>query len=103
MTLEDRAVPNITFVRENIQVEVPEGDHVRYPALEHDVQIYNGLWNILNCHGNGLCATDRVIVTPASNCNEHTPLEKIRLGGALKQNPNLRLACQVSVFGDVEV
>src|SRR5438128_3480291 len=24
--LEDRAVPNITFVRENIQVEVPDGD-----------------------------------------------------------------------------
>ncbi len=42
MTLEDRAVPNITFVRENIQVEVPDGDHVRYPALEHDVQIYCG-------------------------------------------------------------
>ncbi|HEY0756150.1 MAG TPA: hypothetical protein VGD98_19495 [Ktedonobacteraceae bacterium] len=96
-------MPKIHFIRENIQVEVPEGDHVRYPALENDVQIYSGLWNLANCHGNGLCATDRVVVTPASNVNEHTVLEKLRLGNAIKQNPNLRLACQVAVYGDVEV
>ena len=96
-------MPKIHFVRENIQVEVPEGDHVRYPALENDVQIYSSLWKLANCHGNGLCATDRVIVTPASNVNERTALENIRLGGAGKQNPNLRLACQVAVYGDVEV
>ncbi|HEY3992921.1 MAG TPA: hypothetical protein VGM01_08595 [Ktedonobacteraceae bacterium] len=96
-------MPKIHFVRENIQVEVPEGDHVRYPALENDVQIYNGLWKLANCHGNGLCATDRVVVTPASNTNEHTVLEKLRLGKAIQKNPNLRLACQVAVYGDVEV
>ncbi len=39
LILEDRAVPTITFVRENKQVEVPEGDHVRYPALENDVPV----------------------------------------------------------------
>lgn len=96
-------MPKIRFVREDIEVEVPEGDHVRYPALENDVQIYSGLWKLANCHGNGLCATDRVVVTPASNVNEPTALEKIRLGKALKQNPNLRLACQVAIYGDVEV
>jgi ferredoxin len=96
-------VPTINFVRENVQVEVPEGDHVRYPALEHDVRIYCGLWGLANCHGNGLCATDKVIVTPASNVNPPTALEKIRLGKALKKNPNLRLACQVAIFGDVDV
>ena len=97
-------MPKIRFVRENIEVEVPEGDHVRYPALENDVQIYNGLWKLANCHGNGLCATDRVVVKPASNTNEHTALEKLRLGkAALQKNPNLRLACQVAVYGDVEV
>jgi ferredoxin len=96
-------VPTINFVRENIQVEVPEGEHVRYPALENDVKIYCGLWGLANCHGNGLCATDRVIVTPANNVNPHTTLEKIRLGRALKKNPNLRLACQVEVYGDIDV
>jgi ferredoxin len=96
-------VPTIKFVRENIQVDVPEGDQIRYPALENDVKIYGGLWNLANCHGNGLCATDRVEVTPSENISVPSFLEKFRLGNAHKQNPNLRLACQVQVFGDVEV
>ena len=96
-------MPVIHFVREQLQVEVPEGDHVRYLALENDVPLYSGLWKLANCHGNGLCATDRVIVTPASNVNAPTMLEQVRLGKALKKNPNLRLACQVEVFGDIEV
>jgi ferredoxin len=96
-------VPTIKFVRENIQVDVPEGDQIRYPALENDIKIYGGLWNLANCHGNGLCATDRVEVTPAENINAPSFLEKLRLGKARQRNPNLRLACQVQVFGDVEV
>jgi len=62
-------VPTITFLRENIQVEVPEGDHVRYPALENDVPVYCGLWKFANCHGNGLCGTDRVAVSPSNKTN----------------------------------
>jgi ferredoxin len=96
-------MPKINFVREDIQVEVAEGDHVRYPALENDVKIYTGLWKFANCHGNGMCATDRVVVTPSANVNPPTVLEKFRLGSALTKNPNLRLACQVQVYGDVEV
>ena len=96
-------MPIVNFVRENVQVEVPDGDHVRYPALENDVQIYCGLWKLANCHGNGLCATDKVVVTPASNVSAPGFLEKFRLGNAHKKNPNLRLACQVEVHGDVEV
>ncbi|HET8913816.1 MAG TPA: hypothetical protein VFN23_20250 [Ktedonobacteraceae bacterium] len=96
-------MPKITFVRENVTVEVPEGDHVRYPALENDVPVYCGIWKFANCHGNGLCASDRVAVSPSTNTNALTFLEKFRLGGDLKKNPNLRLACQVEVFGDVTV
>ena len=100
---EDRAVPIITFVRENKQIEIPEGDHVRYPALENDVQVYCGLWKYANCHGNGLCGTDRVAVSPSTNTNELTFHEKFWLRNDLKKNPNIRLACQVQVFGDVSV
>jgi ferredoxin len=101
--LEGRIVPTITFVRENIQVEVPEGDHVRYPGLENDVPVYCGLWKFANCHGNGLCGTDRVAVSPAANTNPLTFMEKFWLRGDLRKNPNMRLACQVEVFGDVSV
>src|SRR5205807_6073975 len=102
-TLEGRFVPTITFVRENVQVEVPEGDHVRYPALENDVPIYCGLWKFANCHGNGLCGTDRVAVSPTTNTNTLTFMEKFWLRNDLKKNPNIRLACQVEVYGDVDV
>jgi ferredoxin len=96
-------VPTITFVRENKQVEVPEGDHIRYPALENDVQVYCGMWKYANCHGNGLCGTDRVAVSPSTNTNRLTPQEKFWLRKDLKKNPNMRLACQVQIFGDVSV
>jgi len=96
-------VPTITFVRENVQIEVPEGDHVRYPALENDVSIYCGLWKFANCHGNGLCGTDRVAVSPRTNTNSLTFMEKFWLSNDLKKNPHMRLACQVEVFGDVSV
>ncbi len=101
--LEDEIVPTITFVRENVKVEVPTGDPVRYAALEHDVPVYCGLWKFANCHGNGLCGTDRVTVSPSSNTNALTFMEKFWLRGDLKKNPNTRLSCQVQVLGDVNV
>lgn len=101
--LEDKPVPTITFVRQNKQIEVPEGDSVRYPALENDVPVYCGLWKFANCHGNGLCGTDRVSVSPSTNTNSLTFMEKFWLRNDLKKNPNTRLACQTKVFGDVNV
>lgn len=96
-------MPTITYTRENVQVEVPEGDSVRYPALENDVPVYCGMWKFANCHGNGLCGTDRVAVSPSNNTNELSFMEKFWLRSDLKKNPNMRLACQVKVFGDVNV
>jgi ferredoxin len=101
--LEDEIVPTITFVRENITVQVDNGDHVRYPALENDVPVYCGLWKFANCHGNGLCGTDRVAVSPSVNTNPLTFMEKFWLRNDLKKNPNMRLSCQVEVLGDVTV
>src|SRR5439155_26213508 len=83
-SLEDRVVPTVTFVREHVQVDVPIGDHVRYPALENDVPVYCGIWKYANCHGNGLCGTDRVAVSPSTNTNSLTFMEKFWLRGDLK-------------------
>jgi ferredoxin len=101
--MEENVVPTITFVRENKRVQVPEGDSVRYPALESDVPVYCGLWKVANCHGNGLCGTDRVAVSPLVNTNPLSFMEKFWLRSDLKKNPNMRLACQVQVLGDVTV
>ena len=96
-------MPIITYVRENVQVEVPEGDSVRYPALENDVPIYCGMWKFANCHGNGLCWTDRVEITPATAVNSKTALENAMTRVVSRKNPRTRLACQVEVLEDCEV
>ena len=103
------SVPKVTFVNEKRTVEVEPGASLRYAALENDVPLYCmwlGLSKFANCHGNGLCWTDRVRVSPAGAVNPRTPLEKAMNNvGTRKKNrdPQVRLACQVQVFEDCEV
>jgi ferredoxin len=101
-------MPKVTFVNENRTVEVERGASLRYAALENDVPLYCmwlGTSKYANCHGNGLCWTDRVQVSPASAVNPRTPLEKLMtkvpvLGA---RDPRWRLACQIEVMEDCEV
>ena len=92
-------MPRVTFVNENRTVEVERGASLRYAALENDVPLYCmwfGLSKYANCHGNGLCWTDRVRVSPASAVNPRTPLEMAmnQVGTRPKnRNPAVRLAC----------
>ncbi|HEX6121748.1 MAG TPA: hypothetical protein VFY89_01245 [Ktedonobacterales bacterium] len=102
-------MPKVTFVNENRTIEVERGASLRYAALENDIPLYCmwfGLSKFANCHGNGLCWTDRVTVSPANAINPRTPLEKAMTQfGTLKKNrdPRVRLACQVQVFEDCQV
>ncbi len=102
-------MPKVTFVNENRTVEVERGASLRYAALENDVPLYCmwlGASKFANCHGNGLCWTDRVQVSPASAINPRTPLEKLmtRFGSLpRKGDPRWRLACQIEVLEDCEV
>ena len=102
-------MPTVTFVNENRSVVVERGASLRYAALENDVPLYCmwfGLSKFANCHGNGLCWTDRVTISPASAVNPRTPLEQAMTQfGTLKKNrdPRVRLACQVQIFEDCQV
>jgi ferredoxin len=100
-------VPKVTFVNENRTVEVERGASLRYAALENDVPLYCmwfGLSKYANCHGNGLCWTDRVEITPANAVTARTPMEKAMTQvGQRRKNPNVRLACQVTVLDDCQV
>jgi ferredoxin len=102
-------VPKVTFVNENRTVEVERGGSLRYAALENDVPLYCmwfGVSKYANCHGNGMCWTDRVEITPANAVTPRTLLEKAmtRFGQFRKnRNPNVRLACQVLVLEDCQV
>jgi ferredoxin len=100
-------VPKVTFVNENRTIEVERGASLRYAALENDVPLYCmwfGLSKIANCHGNGMCWTDRVEVTPSNAVTTRTLLEKAMTKfGQRRKNPNVRLACQVQVLEDCQV
>lgn len=102
-------MPKVTFVNEHRTVEVERGASLRYAALENGVPLYCmwfGLSKLANCHGNGLCWTDRVRVSPAGAVSPRTPLEKAMTQvGTMPKNrdPRVRLACQVQIFEDCEV
>lgn len=102
-------MPKVTFVNENRTIEVEPGASLRYAALENGIPLYCmwfGLSKYANCHGNGLCWTDRVSVSPVGAVNSKSPLESaMNTVGTRKKNrdPRVRLACQVQVFDDCEV
>ena len=100
-------MPKVTFVNENRTVEVERGGSLRYAALENDVALYcmwYGISKYANCHGNGMCWTDRVEITPANAVTPRTLLEKAMTRfGQIHKNPNVRLACQVQVLEDCQV
>lgn len=104
-------MPTINFVREGKKVQVEVGESLRYAALDNDIPLYKkfaGLSNFIQCHGNGLCGTDEVIVSPASAVNPPTWQEKLNenippFGPLRQKRRGTRLACQVSVNGDIDV
>jgi ferredoxin len=102
-------VPKVTFVNEKKTIEVERGASLRYAAIENGIPLYCmwfGLSKFANCHGNGLCWTDRVRITPASAVTTKTVLEKaMNQFGSLpkKGDPSVRLACQIEVLEDCEV
>ncbi|MBM3203313.1 (2Fe-2S)-binding protein [Candidatus Woesearchaeota archaeon] len=104
-------MPTITFVNEKKSVEVPAGANLRREAIKAGVQLYPFPHNYANCLGMGLCTSCRVIVKKGlENCTNQSLYEKVSMVAnpltffaRLGNESNLRLACQMSVNGDVEV
>jgi len=105
-------MPIVKFVKEKKEIEVPTGANLRKEALRAGVALYPGVHKVLNCHGLSNCGSCRVNITQGIE-NAGTAwsapwnkLEKIRLGMSLAYIGNeatMRLACQVSVDGDMSV
>lgn len=93
-------MPRITVYGQTITCD--RGENLRRLLLKHDISLYNGGSKLINCRGIGSCGTCAVaIVGEVSAINWQ---EKARLS-LPPHNPdnNRRLACQVKVFGDIEV
>lgn len=83
-------------------VECLDGSNLRTVLLRARLPLYNGAARALHCRGFGTCGTCAVRIEGA--VSDPTPAEKRRL--ALPPHDlasGLRLACQVSVQGDLNV
>ena len=114
-------MPVIKFVKENKEIEVPEGANLRKEAIKAGVNTHQGLNGIgaglnklLNCHGWGQCGTCRVkIVKGMENASPIGIIEKVRFYNPIPDplpcmayignEDTMRLACQTRVDGDMEV
>jgi ferredoxin len=93
-------MPTITVSGQTITCD--RGANLRRVLLKHDISLYNGGSQLINCRGIGSCGTCAVAIV--GEVSEINWKEKARLSlPPHKPNNNRRLACQVQVFGDIEV
>jgi ferredoxin len=97
----------IKFVNENKEIQVPEGSNLRKEAIRAGVGLYPGIHKVLNCHGLAQCAACRVLVTKGmENASPLGAFERMRLKMSMAyigHEDTMRLACQTTVNGDMEV
>ncbi len=111
-------MPKVSFVNEKQDIEVEVGANLRAEARKAGIAIHgtvmsflNPVTNVLNCRGNGLCGTCRVLVKKGmENLSPKTTIEKIHLAAhpetrlvSIGQEEEIRLACQVKVQGDCTI
>jgi ferredoxin len=100
-------MPKVVFANDKKEVEVPQGANLREEARKAGIEIYSGMDRYLNCRGNGLCGTCKVLVKKGmENLSPKGPLERFKLATMLSSvghEDEIRLSCQVKVNGDCTV
>lgn len=104
-------MPTIKFVNEKKTVEVSEGSNLRKAAMNSGVELYSGIFKLLNCRGFGLCTECRVCIKKGQeNVSKQTWWERLNIlkhplamFARLGKEDETRLACRTEVLGDVEV
>lgn len=104
-------MPLVTFIKQDLTIEVPKGANLREVALENKIDLYplfgpdpfTGMpfpAKLLNCRGKGFCATCRIKVNDHRALSPPTVREEKKVAWEGKA---YRLACQTQVLDDVEV
>ena len=104
-------MPKVEFINLKKEIEVPIGANLRQEAIKAGIPVYKGLHRYLNCRGNGLCGTCKVLVKKGmENLNPKTVMEKFNFAthplsmlARIGHEDEMRLACQVQVNGDCTV
>jgi ferredoxin len=100
-------MPKVTIVNEKKEIEVPEGANLRQELMKAGIEVYNGLDKYLNCRGNGLCGTCRILVKKGGeNLSPKKGLERFKLAtmlSAIGHEDEMRLSCRVQVKGECTI
>lgn len=104
-------MPQVTFVNEKKTIEVPAGSNLRSEALKNGVDLYPGIYKVVNCRGLGLCCSCRVHVKQgAENVSRrgwwewlHTMTNPVGFFSRIGHEDEMRLSCQMRVNGDCSV
>jgi len=93
----------VYFEREGKTLSVNSGQKLLSLAKDNGIGLFQGIKKIFNCHGLGLCQACMVEVFAKRpmDLSPRTAMEEKKL--KKYSNPNLRLACQVRVHGNVRV
>lgn len=94
-------MPKVFVKDQDLEFKCEPGENLRVAMLNNKAKLYQGIHRFLNCRGHGLCGTClvRVESNPAG-LTDRTPVEQSKLFGT---NPQVRLACQAEVCGDIEI
>jgi len=100
-------MPKISIPGKKLELEVPAGANLRESLRREGVEVYQGLFRYANCMGMGSCGECRLLVKKgAENLSPKGILEKITLFRMLSTIGNeneMRLSCQCTVKGDIEI
>lgn len=84
------------------KIHCKPGENLRKVLLASDCAPYNGMSRFVNCFGLGSCGTCAVWIKGI--VNQKTFMERWRLRfPPHKGKDGIRLACQVRVWGDLEI
>ncbi len=89
----------IKFEKQNRTIQVEPGANLREAAIQNKLSVYPHILKILNCRGRGLCTSCTVkIVSGKVDPRNDVENEKLK-----KKDPDVRLACQVTVNDNLVV
>ncbi|MBI3783082.1 MAG: 2Fe-2S iron-sulfur cluster binding domain-containing protein [Deltaproteobacteria bacterium] len=93
-------MPVVYFVKQQQAVECPVGTNLRDLARENGIDVYVFPNNLVNCRGNGLCGTCRILVEDPQAVSQRTRCDERKCSW---EGEHIRLACQTKVLADVRV
>ncbi len=92
-------MPSVEFQEAKVTCTAEEGADLRKIAHKNKVSVHGGINKVLNCHGFGLCGSDRIKVEPKNCVSAMTWKEKLHV----EEKGGVRLACQARLLADATV